>query len=90
MREYIHPDPDNKIKAMVEWKKPTTIKLLRGFLGLTGYYRRFVRNYEQIASALTGMLKKDNFRWSSEAKTSFENLKKIHDYNTCIKLSKFS
>lgn len=62
----VHPDPE-KIQAMLEWKAPKTIKLLRGFLGLTGYYRRFIKNYASIASPMTNLLKKDNFLWTEAA-----------------------
>ena len=55
--EGVKVDP-NKIKAIKEWKVPTTIKQLRGFLGLTEYYRKFVKNYCRIVSPLITLLKK--------------------------------
>ena len=51
-------DP-NKMKAIKEWKAPTTIKKLRGFLELIGYYHNFVKNYGRIAPNITTLLKKD-------------------------------
>ncbi|XP_057780007.1 uncharacterized protein LOC130998610 [Salvia miltiorrhiza] len=68
-------DPQ-KIQAMVDWPKPKNLKALRGFLGLTGYYRKFVRNYGSIARPLNDITKKGNFIWREKAEEAFHALKK--------------
>ena len=65
--EGVKEDP-NKCKSIKEWCIPTTLRHLRGFLRLTGYYRKFVKNYGRIAAPLTTLLKKDAFSWTPEAK----------------------
>lgn len=65
----------SKIYAMVDWSVPFTLRDLRGFLGLTGYYRHFVANYGSIAWLLTEQLKKDSLRWGLEVEASFRVLK---------------
>ena len=64
-----------KIQSIKEWKIPTSIKHQRGFLGLTGYYHKFVKYYGRIAAPLTTLLKKDAFSWTLEATKAFEHLK---------------
>lgn len=60
---------------MKQWPIPKSLKFLRRFLGLIGYYRRFIRNYRKISCHFTNLLKKDNFHWSAEVEKAFEKLK---------------
>ncbi|GJU51961.1 transposon ty3-G gag-pol polyprotein [Tanacetum coccineum] len=65
----------SKIMAMQEWTVPTNIKQLRGFLGLTGYYRKFIKDFASLSRPLTQLLKKNSYKWSDEAQVSFLALK---------------
>lgn len=60
---------------MVEWPTPRNFKQLRGFLGLTGYYRRFIKHYGILAKPLTCLLQKDGFQWTEASQVAFERLK---------------
>jgi hypothetical protein len=63
------------IESMQHWPHPKTLKTLHGFLGLTGYYRKFFKNYGKIATPLTALLKKNSFTWTPATTQSFQTLK---------------
>ena len=65
-----------KNEAVVSWKPPRNVTEVRSFLGLVGYYRRFVQGFSIIASPLTRLLRKGvKFEWDDKCQSSFERLK---------------
>jgi hypothetical protein len=62
-RTGVRVDPKN-IEAMQAWPHPKTLKRLHGFLGLTGYYQNFMKNYGKILTPLTVLLKNNSFTWN--------------------------
>ena len=68
-------DP-KKIASILEWKTPANVRNIREFLGLAGYYRKFVKDFSKIAKPMTELLKKEKqFEWSPECEASFQELK---------------
>ncbi len=68
-------DPE-KVKAVVEWPSPDSRKALQRFLGFANFYRRFIRNFSQLASPLTALTSpRTTFRWSDAAEAAFAKLK---------------
>jgi hypothetical protein len=65
----------NKIEAINYWSCPKTLERLCGFLGLIGYYRKFVENYENNVSLLTTLLKKNTFVRNDVVERVFHTLK---------------
>lgn len=68
-------DPE-KIVAIKNWPTPTNVKQIQSWLGITGYYRRFIRSYGEIALPLTKLIHKTaTFQWTMDQQKSFEALK---------------
>jgi hypothetical protein len=68
-------DPEN-IEAIKGWKKPKNVKEVRSFMGLTGYYRRFIVGFSRITQSITSLQKKGvTFQWKTKCERSFQQLK---------------
>jgi hypothetical protein len=71
----IKPDP-SKIQCVTNFPQPKNPKDIKSFLGLVGYYRKFIKNFAKIAKPLTELLKKDSvFNWGIKCENSFQILK---------------
>ena len=69
-------DP-GKVRDVLDWEPPQTVLEIRSFLGLAGYYRRFIENFSKIVKPLTSLLEKaKDFKWTKACQNSFEELKK--------------
>ncbi|WVZ52215.1 LOW QUALITY PROTEIN: hypothetical protein U9M48_003297 [Paspalum notatum var. saurae] len=69
-------DP-RKVSAVVNWEIPRTPREIRGFLGLAGYYRRYIENFSKVAKPMTSLLEKDaTFKWTGARQKAFDELKK--------------
>ncbi|KAL0541551.1 hypothetical protein IC582_021603 [Cucumis melo] len=69
-------DPQ-KVEAVVNWERPTSATEVRSFLGLAGYYRRFIEDFSRLALPLTALTRKNaKFEWSDKCEQSFQELKK--------------
>nr|AAV31273.1 putative polyprotein [Oryza sativa Japonica Group]AAV31377.1 putative polyprotein [Oryza sativa Japonica Group] len=69
-------DPSN-VESVLSWKQPKTVSEIRSFLGLAGYYRRFIENFSKIARPMTRLLQKEvKYKWTEDCEQSFQELKK--------------
>jgi hypothetical protein len=72
----ISVDP-SKVKDVLSWSTPQNISNIRSFLGLAGYYRRFIEEFSKISKPMTELLVKGKtFEWTSRREASFQELKK--------------
>ena len=71
LAEGVAVDP-SKVKDVLDWKPPTTIHQVRSFLGMAGYYRRFILDFSRISKSITRLLKNQaKFVWSSDCEEAF-------------------
>jgi hypothetical protein len=72
----IFVDPQ-KVEAVLRWERPTTVTEIHSFLGLAGYYRRFIKGFSTITTSLTRLTRKNiRWEWSKECDESFQKLKR--------------
>ncbi|WVZ90444.1 hypothetical protein U9M48_036746 [Paspalum notatum var. saurae] len=70
-------DP-SKVEVVLNWKQPETVTGIRSFLGLAGYYRRFIKDFSKIAKPMTSLTKKNaKFIWSPKCEEGFQELRKL-------------
>ena len=70
-------DP-SKVQEVLDWKSPTSVTEIRSFLGLAGYYRRFIQDFSKIAKPMTKLLQKEaKFIWTSDCEAAFQKLKTL-------------
>jgi hypothetical protein len=75
LRSGISVDP-SKVQEVMDWRPPTSIHQIRSFLGLAGYYRRFIPDFSRIAKPMTELLKKGvKFSWDKKCEDAFHTLR---------------
>jgi hypothetical protein len=84
--EGIDVDP-KKIEAIREWSAPRNVEEVRSFMGLAGYYRRFIARFSRIAHSITSLQRKEKkFQWTEESESSFQRLKQLLTNAPILKL----
>ena len=69
-------DPE-KVEAVMSWERPKSVFEIRSFLGLAGYYRRFIEDFSRLATPMTGLTWKEiKFEWNDSCEKAFQELKR--------------
>ena len=83
--DHVAMDPI-KIRGIMDWPVPRTVKEVQSFLGFCGFYRKFVLAYSEITKPLTILMGKKDWTWGSEQQEAFEKLKKRIAENAILKM----
>ena len=66
-----------KVEVVMSWERPKSVFEIRSFLGLTGYYKRFIEDFSQLATHMTRLTRKEvKFEWNDLCKRAFQELKR--------------
>ena len=79
----------DKVAAVAAWPTPQSPRALRGFLGLAGYYRRYIQDFGLIVAPLTRLLRRDAFSWDEEATTAFTALQRALTTGPVLQMADF-
>ena len=85
----VSADPD-KIKAILEWPEPQTLREVCSFYGLATFYRRFIQGFSTIVAPMTDYIRKGDFVWTKAASKAFHELKKKMTEVPILRLPDFS
>ena len=86
-KEGISVDP-KKIEAIMNWPTPRNVTDVRSFMGLAGYYKRFIEGFSNVANAITSLQKKGTkFEWTLKCEESFQQLKNLLTSATVLKVA---
>ena len=76
-KDGISIDP-SKVQEVMDWKAPTSVHEVQSFLGLAGYYHRFILDFSKIAKPMTRLLQKDKkYKWTPECEAAFHTLRTL-------------